>query len=363
MIMSKGNSTLHNSIRRLREERGWSQQDLAARSGLSRTGISAIEAGRLVPSTAAALALAEALGGRVEDLFCLAGAPGGEWAWPPTREPCRYWRALVGARSLLYPAEPLPLGAIPHDGILHDGQCRHAPHADPARTLTMACCDPAVGLLAAEYGRQTPFRLLVFPRSSRQALNLLHQGLVHVAGLHLAKSSAPGKNAEAVREQFAQPFRLLRVADWQEGVALAPGLAVSSVKQALDLRWVGREPGSGARQVLDDLLQGRPAPVFAARDHRGVAEVLRGGWADAGISLRLASEEAGLSFLSVQEEAYDLCLPEPSMEDPRLRSLVEVVRSASYRHLLGELPGYRSAATGEWGGSAGDTAAGDIRSG
>jgi hypothetical protein len=33
-------------------------------------------------------------------------------------------------------------------------------------------------------------------------------------------------------------------------------------------------------------------------------------------------------------------------DDPRLRALVAAVRSPAYRRLLGELPGYDSAATG-----------------
>ena len=50
-----------NDLRKRRTMRGWSQEQLAHRSGLSRAGISAIETNRLIPSAAAALALAAAL--------------------------------------------------------------------------------------------------------------------------------------------------------------------------------------------------------------------------------------------------------------------------------------------------------------
>jgi molybdate-binding protein len=113
------------------------------------------------------------------------------------------------------------------------------------------------------------------------------------------------------------------------------------------LRWVGRETGSGARQCLDELLGDRPPPRRLARDHRGVAEAVRAGWADAGICLRLAGEEAGLGFLPVREEAYDLCFPATLRDDPRLRALVAAVRSTAYRRLLDELPGYEPAGAGE----------------
>jgi molybdate-binding protein len=114
------------------------------------------------------------------------------------------------------------------------------------------------------------------------------------------------------------------------------------------LCWIGREDASGARQCLDEMLEGkRIVPRFVATDHRGVAEVVRSGCADAGVCLRLVSEEAGLDFLGVREEAYDLCFPARWENDPRIRALLEVVRSPAYRKALGELPGYDSAETGE----------------
>lgn len=337
-------------LRDWRGRRGWSQEDLARRSGLSRAGVSAIETGRLVPSAAAALALAAALECRVEDLFRLrkpaAGAP--TWAWEPRRTPCRYWSAEIGGKIRLYPAEPSPLGMIPHDGVAHEGALQAGEPIDPERTLLMACCDPAVGLLAAELAREAGVRLLAFQRSSRTALTLLGQGLVHAAGVHLSRHDEPGGNAGVVRTELGSGYTLLRVTHWEEGVALAPGLDLTTVGAAVrsDLRWIGRESGSGARQCLDELLAGRWTPNRLASDHRGVAEALRGGWADAGICLRLVSEEAGLDFLGVRQEAYDLCFPTRWEDDPRIKALIQAVRSPSYRQSLDDLPGYDSTAAG-----------------
>ncbi len=347
--MSKENFVITNHIRRMREDRGWSQQELAQRAGLSRTGVSAIEAGRLIPSTAAALTLAAAFGCHVEDLFALADHEAASWAWPPPHDPCRYWRAMVGSRQLLYPVEASPLGTVPHDGVWREGRFKDHPFAEPVRTLVMACCDPAVGLLASEYARQTPFRLLVLPRGSRTAMELLAAGLVHVAGLHLGSGVDDQGNKKVAADILGQGFQLLRVTDWEEGLALAPGLASGGVGSILrsDLRWIGREPGSGARQVLDELSEGRIAPPHIARDHRGVAQAIRSGFAQAGVSVRLVCDEEGLDFLVVRKEAYELCIPELSLEDPRIRALIEVVQSPSYRKMLDELPGYDSLKTGE----------------
>jgi molybdate-binding protein/DNA-binding XRE family transcriptional regulator len=347
--MSREETPLSNHIKQFREERGWSQQELAERAGLSRAGVSAIETGKLVPSTVAALALAKVFGCAVEELFQLGGHGEVHWAWPPAQTPCRCWRAVISGRMLLYPVENSPLGMAPHDGVFREGRLFENPYSDPYRTLIMASCDPAVGLLAAEYARTTPFRMLVLSRPSRCALQLVRDGLAHVAGLHLAKSSAPEENSVAVREILSTPFKLLRMADWQEGLTLAPGLGLKSVDQVLKskVRWIGREPGSGARQVLDELLQGGISPAMMARSHQGVVDAIRAGWAEAGVSVRLVSDEAGLDFIALREEPYDLCIPASQADDPRVKALVEVVRSTPLKNMLGELPGYDVKSTGE----------------
>src|SRR5271166_3454934 len=102
--------SIENYLREHRARRGWSQEELARRSGLSRAGISAIETERLIPSTAGALALAGAFGCRVEDLFRLPlpKPEGAAWAWPPLRLPCRYWSAEFADGIRFYPFEASP---------------------------------------------------------------------------------------------------------------------------------------------------------------------------------------------------------------------------------------------------------------
>jgi molybdate-binding protein/transcriptional regulator with XRE-family HTH domain len=344
---------LENHVRDHRTRRNWSQEELAGRAGLSRTGVSAIETGRLVPSAAAALALAAALECRVEDLFRLPRDTPGEgataWAWAPRGESCRYWSAEVSGRIRHYPVEATPQGVIPHDGVARGGGLEVRERTEPARTLIIACCDPAVGLLADALARASGVRVIALPRSSGAALELLSQGLVHAAGVHLAHAGAAEGNAEAVRSRLGPGFRLLRITRWEEVVAFASARPIRSIGEAIeaDLRWIGREPGSGARQCLDELLGERRRPRRLAADHRGVAEAIRSGWADAGVCLRLASEEAGLDALGIRHEAYDLCFPDALKGDPRLRALIDAVRSTSYRRLLRDLPGYETAESGE----------------
>jgi molybdate-binding protein len=115
------------------------------------------------------------------------------------------------------------------------------------------------------------------------------------------------------------------------------------------LRWVGREPGSGARQCLDELFGDRRPPRRLASSHRGVAEAVRSGWADAGVCLRLVTEEAGLDFLLVRTSAKSFMIV-ASRNSGRENTGIRL-SSASYarprRRALDELPGYSSAGSGE----------------
>ena len=62
---------LNNSVTHARNQRGWTQAELAMRVGVSRKTINTVENGVFVPSTTVALKIARALECSVEDLFSL----------------------------------------------------------------------------------------------------------------------------------------------------------------------------------------------------------------------------------------------------------------------------------------------------
>jgi transcriptional regulator with XRE-family HTH domain len=154
MIVSRA-----NMLSQHRNARGWSQQALADKSGVSRTEISAVEMGRLVPSVAVALRLAAALGESVETVFGgRQEAPAATWAWEPSTPDARCWWASMKDKLLAYPVELTAAGSIPHDRVVPAGEKTTGPRPD--KTLVVAGCDPLVGLLAhemaARYGIRVP---------------------------------------------------------------------------------------------------------------------------------------------------------------------------------------------------------------
>ena len=298
-----------NRVRECRSARGWSQEELARRSGLSRAGVSAIETGRLVPSAAAALRWRRRSGAGSRTCsrsLAARRSASWSWAWEPARTPCRYWQAEVSGRIAVLPRRGRPRweSAATTGSPGRAGPCEaRGGSGDPDATLVMACCDPAVGLLAPALA-PAGVRLLALPSSSRAALGCW-------AGAGPRRGSPPGpprrrprwrrrgERLGAVREAAGAGVRAAPRGDVGGRRGVGPGRRIGSVGEAVrsGLRWVGREPGSGARPVSR-----RVARTAAARrrrlalDHRGVAEAVRAGWADAGVCLRLAGEEAGLGL-------------------------------------------------------------------
>jgi putative transcriptional regulator len=68
---------LVNDLKRLRQERGLTQETLAGSVGVTRQSIIAIEKGKYVPSVRLALELARALDAHVDALFWLDEDKGG----------------------------------------------------------------------------------------------------------------------------------------------------------------------------------------------------------------------------------------------------------------------------------------------
>lgn len=383
---------LETSLRRARAFRGLSQAGLAAQAGISRQALGALEAGRSVPSTAVSLRLARALRSTVEQLFSLAEGPLLAWL-APTRargaegvrggERSRGEGRRKGPRTRVVLAEigdrlvahELSVSArgpgalfAPADGIASpargpQAQIRVQPlrARDALRENVLAAgCDPALSLLAARLSDRAPqARLCSLQAGSLAALQMLARGHVHLAGTHLRDGETGEFNLPAVRALFpGRRMLVVGLARWEQGLAVARGnprgLRRGDDLARRGLSIVNREPGAGARALLDGLL--RRSGVSAREvegygrlvaGHLEVAQAVASGGADAGVSTRAAAEAYGLSFVPLAEDRFDLVLPLESAEDPRIARLLATLRSLPLRRELGALPGYSAARAGE----------------
>ncbi len=364
-------------LRLARQARGLSQQQLAGMAKVTRQAVSAVESGQSDPSLRVALALAQALGMTVDELF------GAEGAIPavtaslagPAREPQRVTLAPVADSFVALPlAGPTVsrAGFLPAGGMVtgpagagEPGQVRVHPIGPPKPTLVAAGCDPALPLLAEPLSLlDPPVGFSWWPCASREALRLARAGLVHVAGVHLSgqpgASKEPGQLApgQLAEGQLAEGGEVIGFSAWREGLVLRQAEAgrVTGLGDIIEarLRLVNREPGAEARSVLDRELAnlgiaGEQVPGYETRatGHLQVAEAVATGLADAGVASEPAALAYGLAFLPLAAERFDLVIPASQWASREVQALVKVLSSRWLLDQLGSLPGYDPSPCGQ----------------
>jgi molybdate-binding protein/DNA-binding XRE family transcriptional regulator len=359
-------------LRLARQARGFSQQQLAGMADVSRQAVSAVESGHSDPSLRVALALAQALGMTVEDLF----GPG-EAARPVSAVPvapladgqARVVLAPVGDQFVALPLTgdtATGMGFIPAGGLAaRTGLARQArgpagqvdvqPIGPPRPTLVVAGCDPALPLLATPLSLlDPPVAFAWWPCGSTEALRLAAAGLVHVAGVHLRDARGAYNTAASNLPGGAE---VVGFTAWREGLVTSPALAVTltslDVVARDQLRLVNREPGAEARRVLDrerERLGLDPAELpgyhTQAAGHLQVASAVAAGLAAAGVASEPAARAYGLGFVPLADERFDLVLPGQHLGSREVQGLLKVLSSPWLLAQLASLPGYDPSACG-----------------
>jgi len=179
---------------------------------------------------------------------------------------------------------------------------------------------------------------------------------VHVAGVHFSEQAAGEDNVDAVRRRFPREAMLVvNLTRWRQGLVVAPGnpLVIRSGAEILrpGVRFAMREEGSAAHKLLTTLLgrQGAERTVLGgpfAAGHDEVGQLVRCGAADAGIAIEGAALAAGLDFVPLTEERFDLVVPAALAEIAPVARLLETLDDAGFRAETAELPGYDAALTG-----------------
>ncbi len=347
--------------------RGLSQQQVAERAGVTRQAVNGIEMRRYMPNAAVALRLAQALDCRVEDLFHLPEASrehpvltGAELLETGERVAlARIGDALVahpltGPRAIIEGFQPADAVAAPDGGHVK----MLAPEDAPGKTAVLLGCDPSLTLLVSWVARSVPQgRLLWLHAASQSALDALPRGLAHVAGSHLPGDGTEANVGPARRALGRRGGLVVTYASWEQGLMVTPrnpqALHSAADLARPDVRIVNREPGSGSRKLLDELLakDGLAAADVAGYasvvpSHTAVARAVAAGTADAGIGLEAVSRSFGLDFVPLTEVRFDLVIPADHSSHFVVRAMLDVLQGAGLRMDLAALPGYSTSDTG-----------------
>jgi DNA-binding XRE family transcriptional regulator len=327
-----------SALRRRRLECGLTQTELAARAGVSRQLVAAVEAGQNTPGVDAALGIAGALASSVEELFAeaparVAAALGGRLRDGVPLRLGRVGGQLVAAE--LSDHGIAGAGWAKPDAVLRDGVLNLFAGARPAGTV-IAGCDPALGVADAMLQGLGPRSLLAISAPTGSALRALKRGGIHAAVVHGPPAQLPDPPVPVIR---------LHLARWQVGLGLAPKLGRQSLEAVLKggIPVIRRDPAAASQQAFDraaakaGLAPPRSGPeAFGHIDAARTAATLDG----AGITNEAAARAFGLRFLALEDHAVEIWLARRWLHHPGVNALGELLATAAFTERVAQFGGY-----------------------
>jgi len=151
---------------------------------------------------------------------------------------------------------------------------------------------------------------------------------------------------------------VVNFARWELGLAVAAGNPLNIRDFAglaqPQLRIVNRERGSGARLALDEGLQelGLSGPGIKGYSrelagHLEIAEAIASAEADAGVSIRVAANAYGLTFIPLREERYDLVVREDESGLVPVKAMLDALNSRRLAREINQFCAYDTSQMGK----------------
>jgi putative molybdopterin biosynthesis protein len=202
--------------------------------------------------------------------------------------------------------------------------------------------------------RESHCGLANLPEGSEEGLRRLTRGEVMIAAIHLHRLDGDDETANTDAVADAPGFHdavVISFARREQGILLAPGnpLGLSDMASiaAARARMAQRPAGAGAQLLLlallaragialDDLKLAKPAFPTGP----DIAQAVRAGRIDCGIATRSVARAAGLDFLSLTWERFDLVMRQRDYFMKGPQALFDFVRQQGFRERAAELAGY-----------------------
>jgi excisionase family DNA binding protein len=211
--------------------------------------------------------------------------------------------------------------------------------------LVAANGDRVIDLLLAQCARTSAPAIGFVLADHTAGASLLRRRLVLAAGRHAGIASLE-ENGEAAAPSSPKAIRLQLVAR-EVGIAAARGARPKGLGALAGKRIAIRPKTSGLRRRLDGALDAagieaatvyRKAVELAC--HRDVALAVAREDAAYGLTTHAWAQAAGLSFLPIDVEEYDLSFLADHADDTRIVALCEAAQSAAFKKLLRACAGY-----------------------
>jgi excisionase family DNA binding protein len=227
----------------------------------------------------------------------------------------------------------------------------------PAPPIVGGSHDPLLEWVLRESGSG----LASLPEGSEAGLRRLARGEITAAAIHVHRLDGDDEaaNLDAVADAPGlHDVVVIAYARREQGLVLAPGnplqLRDDAGVAARRARLALRPQGAGAQLLLLALLA-RAGLAFDALalvkpvcpTGADIAQAVRSGRADCGIATRSVAQAAGLDFVPLTWERFDLALHQRDYFRPGLQALFKFVRTAAFRDRAAELAGYDVSEAGD----------------
>jgi putative molybdopterin biosynthesis protein len=209
--------------------------------------------------------------------------------------------------------------------------------------------------------RESGSELASLPEGSEAGLRRLARGEVTAAAIHLHRLDGDDEDANVdvvAHMSGLHDAVVIAFARREQGLLVAAGnpLRLTDVASiaAQRARLAQRPPGAGAQLLLLALLA-RAGVAFdalvtvkpACATGPDIAQAVRSGRADCGIATRAVARAAGLDFVALAWERFDLVLRQRSYFLPGPQALCKFIGTTAFRDRAAELAGYDVSEAGE----------------
>ncbi len=231
-----------------------------------------------------------------------------------------------------------------------DGMAAAAP-----RPIVGGSHDPLLEWALRESGSE----LATLPEGSERGLERFAAGEIVAAAIHLhdLERADVDANVEALRGVKFHDSVMIAFARREQGLVVAPGnpLSVRSLDDVLAQRakLALRPKGAGAQLLLLAFLHRGKIPLSAfatgpvCPTGPDIAQAIRAGRADCGVATRSVAHAAGLDFVPLAWEHFDLIMRQCDYFRPPLQALFEFLRTRELSTRANELGGYDVSAAGK----------------
>lgn len=209
--------------------------------------------------------------------------------------------------------------------------------------------------------RESGSGLASLTEGTARGVDRLQRGEVIAAAVHFHGDDVAAEDANVAVIRALPGLHdavLVGMVRREQGLLVPPGnpkrLHSLADVLAAGARMAVRQPGAGAQMLLDGLLKRAGAkqkdlhrlepPCLTGPD---LAAAIRAGRADCGVATRAAAQSAGLDFVPLLWENFDLLMRQRSFFRPQVQALIGFLGERRLKQRAAELGGYDPAPAGQ----------------